>query len=88
MAKLQLPKRVVRFAVTPVVLFTLAVFLTIIPSTFAKQQKTNSPNGFYIQINKPPATTPQQLLEQGEALYQAGRFPEAVSCPYLSTRKQ
>ncbi|OYD88243.1 hypothetical protein CDG77_24750 [Nostoc sp. 'Peltigera membranacea cyanobiont' 213] len=79
MAKLQLPKRVVRFAVTPVVLFTLAVFLIIIPSTFAKQLQTNSPNGFHIQTNKPPATKPQQLLEQGEALYQAGRFTEAVN---------
>ncbi|MGV0102535.1 hypothetical protein NSTCB13_01062 [Nostoc sp. DSM 114160] len=72
MAKFQLPKRVIRFAVIPVVLFTLAVFLTITPSTFAKQIQTNSPNGFHIQTNKPPATTPQQLLEQGEALYQAG----------------
>lgn len=78
MAKLQLPKQVIRFAVTPVLLFTLAVFLTIIPSTFAQQQKTNSPKGFYIQTNKPPATTPQQLLEQGEALYQTGRFTQAV----------
>lgn len=79
MAKLQLLKRVVRFAVTPVVLFTLAVFLTIIPSTFAKQLQTNSPDGVHIQTNKPPATTPQPLLEQGEALYQAGRFTEAVT---------
>ncbi|MEH2242811.1 CHAT domain-containing protein [Nostoc sp.] len=79
MAKLQLPKRVVRFAVTPVFLFTLAIFLTIIPSTFAKQQKTNSPDGFHIQTNKPPATIPQSLLEQGEALYQTGRFTEAVN---------
>ncbi|MEH1991046.1 CHAT domain-containing protein [Nostoc sp.] len=78
MAKFQMPKRVIRFAITPVVLFTLAVFLTIIPSTFAKQIQTNSPNGFHIQTNKPPATTPQQLLEQGETLYQAGRFTEAV----------
>ncbi|MGF2036844.1 MAG: CHAT domain-containing protein [Nostoc sp. CmiVER01] len=79
MAKLQLPKRVIRFAITPVLLFTLAVFLTIIPSTFAKQQKTNSPNGFHIQTNKPPATKPQALLEQGEALYQAGSFAEAIN---------
>ncbi|WP_375506436.1 CHAT domain-containing protein [uncultured Nostoc sp.] len=78
MAKFQLPKRVIRFAVTPVLLFTLAVFLTIIPSTFAKQQKTNSPDRFHIQTNKPPATKPQALLEQGEALYQTGRFTEAV----------
>ncbi|MDZ8186254.1 MAG: CHAT domain-containing protein [Nostoc sp. ChiSLP02] len=79
MAKLQLPKQVIRFAVTPVVLFTLAIFLTLIPSTFAKQIQTNSSNGFHIQTNKPPATTPQQLIEQGEALYQAGRFTEAVN---------
>ncbi|MEH2319216.1 CHAT domain-containing protein [Nostoc sp.] len=79
MAKLQLPKRVIKFAVTPVVLFTLAVFLTIIPSTFAKQQKTNSPDGFHIQTNKPPAKIPQPLLEQGEALYKTGRFTEAVN---------
>ncbi|MDZ8032661.1 CHAT domain-containing protein [Nostoc sp. DedSLP04] len=79
MAKFQLPKRVIKFAITPVLLFTLAVFLTIIPSTFAEQQKTNSPDRFHIQTNKPPATTPQQLLEQGEALYQAGRFTEAVN---------
>ncbi|MBN4006230.1 CHAT domain-containing protein [Nostoc sp. LPT] len=78
MAKLQLLKRVVRFTVTPVILFTLAVLLTIIPSTFAKQ-KTNSPDEFYIQTNKPPATPPQQLLEQGEALYQTGHLTEAVN---------
>ncbi|MHC5767071.1 MAG: CHAT domain-containing protein [Nostoc sp.] len=79
MAKFQLPKRVIRFAVTPVLLFTLAVSLTIIPSTFAKQQETNSPDRFHIQTNKPPATKPQALLEQGEGLYQAGRFTEAVN---------
>ncbi|MDZ8235967.1 MAG: CHAT domain-containing protein [Nostoc sp. ChiQUE01a] len=79
MAKFQLPKRVIRFTVTPVLLFTLAVFLTITPSTFAKQQKTNLPDRFHIQTNKPPATKPQALLEQGEELYQAGRFTEAVN---------
>ncbi|MEH1834184.1 MAG: CHAT domain-containing protein [Nostoc sp.] len=79
MAKLQLPKRVVRFAVTPVVLFTLAIFLTIIPSTFAQQQKTNSLDGFHVQTNKPTATISQSLLEQGEALYQTGHFTEAVN---------
>ncbi|MEA5625887.1 CHAT domain-containing protein [Nostoc sp. UHCC 0251] len=78
MTKFQL-KRVIRFAVTPVLLFTLAVFLTIIPSTFAKQIQTNSPDRFHIPTNKPAATTPQPLLEQGEALYQAGRFTEAVN---------
>ncbi|OKH30754.1 hypothetical protein FACHB389_23065 [Nostoc calcicola FACHB-389] len=60
-------------------MFTLAVFLTIIPSTFAKPIQTNLPDEFHIQTNKPPGTTSQQLLEQGEALYQAGRFTEAVT---------
>ncbi|ACC85390.1 CHAT domain-containing protein [Nostoc punctiforme] len=79
MQKLQLAKRVVKFAVNPVILFTLAIFLIIIPSTFAKPIQTNLPDEFHIQTNKPPATTSQQLLEQGEALYQAGRFTEAVT---------
>ncbi|MBD2412472.1 CHAT domain-containing protein [Nostoc calcicola FACHB-3891] len=79
MQKLHLAKRVVKFAVNPIVLFTLAVFLTIIPSTFAKPIQTNLPDEFHIQTNKPPGTTSQQLLEQGEALYQAGRFTEAVT---------
>ncbi|MFN6540460.1 MAG: CHAT domain-containing protein [Nostoc sp. EkiNYC01] len=79
MQKLNLARRVVKFAVNPIVLFTLAVFLTIVPSTFAKPIHTNLPDEFHIQTNKPPGTTSQQLLEQGEALYQAGRFTEAVT---------
>jgi CHAT domain-containing protein/Arc/MetJ-type ribon-helix-helix transcriptional regulator len=79
MQKLQLTKRLLRFAVIHVVLFTLAFSLTIIPSTFAKQPETNSSDNFHTQTTKPPVTIPQQLLEQGEALYQAGRFAEAVS---------
>ncbi|WP_414584545.1 CHAT domain-containing protein [Scytonema sp. PCC 10023] len=74
-----LTKRLVRFAVTNVVLFTLAFSLTIIPSTFAKQPQTNSPAGFHTQTTKPSTTTPQQLVSQGEALYQSGRFTEAVT---------
>ncbi|MFN6560854.1 MAG: CHAT domain-containing protein [Nostoc sp. ChiSLP01] len=74
-----LTKRLVRFAVTNVVLFTLAFSLTIIPSTFAKQPQTNSAAGFYTQNTKPPAITSEQLVSQGEALYQAGRFTEAVN---------
>ncbi|NJM69830.1 MAG: CHAT domain-containing protein [Scytonema sp. RU_4_4] len=79
MQKLQLTKRLIRFAVTNVVLFTLAFSLTIIPSTFARQPQTNSPAGFHTQTTKPSTTTPQQLVSQGEALYQAGRFAEAVT---------
>ncbi|MHC5742228.1 MAG: CHAT domain-containing protein [Nostoc sp.] len=35
--------------------------------------------GFTSKPIKPPATKPQALLEQGEGLYQAGRFTEAVN---------
>jgi CHAT domain-containing protein/Arc/MetJ-type ribon-helix-helix transcriptional regulator len=72
-------KQLIRFAVNHVVLFTLAFSLTIIPRTFAKQPQTNSPAGFYTQTTKPSTTTPQQLVSQGEALYQSGRFAEAVT---------
>lgn len=73
-----LTKRLIRFAVTNVVLFTLAFSLTIIPSTFARQPQTNSPAGFHTQTTKSSITTSQQLVSQGEALYQSGRFAEAV----------
>ncbi|MBW4572866.1 MAG: CHAT domain-containing protein [Tolypothrix carrinoi HA7290-LM1] len=74
-----LTKRLVRFTLTNVVLFTLAFSLTIIPSTFARQPQTNSPAGLYTQTTKTSTTTPQQLVSQGEALYQSGRFTEAVT---------
>ncbi|MCC5636990.1 CHAT domain-containing protein [Nostoc sp. CHAB 5844] len=74
-----LTKRLLRFAVRNVVLFTLAFSLTIIPSTFARQPQTNSSAGFYTQNTKPSTINPQQLVSQGEALYQAGRFAEAVT---------
>ncbi len=74
-----LTKRLIRFALTNVVLFTLAFSLTIIPSTFARQTQTNSPAGFHTQTTKPPATTSQQLVSQGERFYQSGRFAEAVT---------
>ncbi|MBW4593715.1 MAG: CHAT domain-containing protein [Brasilonema angustatum HA4187-MV1] len=79
MQKLRLTKRLLRFALTNVVLFALAFSLTIIPSTFAKQPQTNSVDNFHTQTTKPPTTTPQQLVSQGEALYQSGRFAEAVT---------
>ncbi|MEH1899801.1 MAG: tetratricopeptide repeat protein [Nostoc sp.] len=74
-----LTKKLIRFAVIHVVLFTLAFSLTIIPRTFAKQPQTNSPAVFYTQTTKSLTTTPQQLVSQGEALYQSGRFAEAVT---------
>ncbi|WP_081402911.1 CHAT domain-containing protein [Scytonema hofmannii] len=55
-----------------VVLFTLTLSLIVIPSTFATQPQT-------IQITTSPTATSRQLIEQGEALYQAGRFTEAVT---------
>ncbi|MBR8836490.1 MAG: CHAT domain-containing protein [Stigonema ocellatum SAG 48.90 = DSM 106950] len=85
MQKLQMTKRVARFSVRNVILFTLASLLTIIPSTFAKQPE-NSASKIYAQTIKSPATTPQQLLEQGEALYEAGRFTEAVTILQLAVR--
>lgn len=44
------------------ILFTLAFSLIIVPSTFAKQ----------------PQPIPQQQLDQGEQLFKAGRFTDAV----------
>uniref|UniRef100_A0A0C1N236 Tetratricopeptide TPR_1 repeat-containing protein n=1 Tax=Tolypothrix bouteillei VB521301 TaxID=1479485 RepID=A0A0C1N236_9CYAN len=61
-----------RFAVMYVVLFTMAFSLTVVPSTLAKQPQT-------IQTTTSPTTTPPQLLARAEALYQAGRFTEAVT---------
>ncbi|MBP5977472.1 CHAT domain-containing protein [Brasilonema sp. CT11] len=75
----QLTKQLIKFALTHVILFTLAFSLTIIPSTFARQPQTNSVDNFHTQTTKAPTTTPQQLVSQGEALYQAGRFGEAVT---------
>ncbi|MUG91203.1 CHAT domain-containing protein [Scytonema sp. UIC 10036] len=74
MQKLYLLKRVVRLAAIHIVLFTLAFFLTLIPSTIAKQSESADDRIQTIQ-----SLTPQQLLEQGEVLYQAGRFTEAVT---------
>ena len=85
MQRCQLPKRVVRFAVINVILFTISFFLTIIPSTFATQLTTNLADS-RLSIAATEATLPQQLLSQGEALYQAGRFAEAVTVLQLAVR--
>ncbi|MDF5722111.1 MAG: CHAT domain-containing protein [Rhizonema sp. PD37] len=85
MQKLQMIKLVARFSLRNVILFTLASLLTIIPSTFAKQLE-HLPSKTSAQTIQSPATTPQQLLEQGEALYQAGRFSEAATILQLAVR--
>ncbi|MDF5729591.1 MAG: CHAT domain-containing protein [Rhizonema sp. PD38] len=85
MRKLQIIKLVARFSLRNVILFTLASLLTIIPSTFAKQLE-NSPSKISAQTIQSPATKPQQLLAQGEALYQAGRFSEAATILQLAVR--
>ena len=69
-------QRLIKFTFKNVILFTLACLLTITPSTFAKQAESPLPNR--AQTINTSATT-QQLLEQGEALYQAGRFSEAIA---------
>ncbi|MBD2771812.1 CHAT domain-containing protein [Iningainema tapete] len=84
MQRRQLPKRVVRFTFAYVLLFTITIFLTIITSTFATPAKINSADGFHIQSWRNPVSQRNrvsglQLLEKGEALYQAGRFAEAVT---------
>ncbi|MEH2026702.1 MAG: tetratricopeptide repeat protein [Nostoc sp.] len=74
-----LTKRLMRFVISYVVLFTLAFSLTIIPKTYANQPQINSLARLYTQTTKPSTTTPEQLVSQGEALYQSGRFAEAVT---------
>lgn len=70
------PKQLIKFTSKNIILFTLAFLLTFTPSTFAKQPQ-NSISTNQTQIKSP--TTTQQLLQQGEALYQAGRFSEAIA---------
>ena len=77
MQKFQHRQRLIKFTFKNVILFTLACLLTITPSTFAKQAESSLLN--QTQTIKSAATNPEQLLEQGEALYQAGRFTEAIA---------
>ena len=67
-------KRLAKFTIKKVILFTLACLLTITPSTFAKQPESPA---IHSQTINTSATT--QQLEQGEKLYQAGRFTEAIA---------
>ncbi|MEO0684550.1 MAG: tetratricopeptide repeat protein, partial [Cyanobacteria bacterium J06649_11] len=61
-----------------IILFTLALLLTITPSTFAKQPQ-NSISLNQTQTIQSTTTNPEQLLEQGEALYQNGNFKSAIA---------
>ncbi|MCC2695849.1 CHAT domain-containing protein [Nodularia sp. LEGE 04288] len=79
MQRLLLAKRVVKSSVFYVVLFTLVFALTITPITFAKQPHTHLAGKITSQNSQFSATTPHQLLEQGEALYQAGNLTQAVT---------
>ncbi|MBK1987630.1 CHAT domain-containing protein [Sphaerospermopsis aphanizomenoides BCCUSP55] len=87
MQRLLLAKRVVKFSALYVLLFTLTFTLTVTPLSFAKQPHTHSAGTIGIEPRSPihnhnsqfTAITPQQLLEQGEALYQAGNLTEAVT---------
>ena len=70
------PKQLIKFTSKNIILFTLAFLLTFTPSTFAKQPE----NSIFLnqsQTIKSSGTNPEQLLQQGEALYKAGRFAEA-----------
>ncbi len=55
------------------VLFIFAFYLTFLPTTLAKQPKTNTPTILSSAANL------EQLIEQGESFYRAGRFTEAVT---------
>jgi len=56
-----------------ILLFILAFSLTFLPITFAKQAGTN------IYLTQSNIATPEQLVEQGENLYRAGNFQQAVT---------
>ena len=71
----KLLNKIVKIVGINLALFIFTFSLIAIPSTVAKQpQYTQSSQ------NQPTAiATPQQLLEQGESFFQAGRFSDAVT---------
>jgi len=77
--RLLVTKQVVKFYALYILLFTLTLTLTVTPLTFANQPHTHLTGKIYSQNSEFSATTPQQLLEQGEALYEAGNLTEAVT---------
>lgn len=78
MAKFKYFKQLIKFSGKNIILFTLTCLLTITPSTFAKQVE-KSPFLNKTQIIQSPATNPEQLLEQGEILYQKGDLKSAIA---------
>lgn len=73
-------KKIFKIAAINLVLFTLTFFLIIIPSTRAIQPQLNQ-NPTTITL-----TAPEQLLEQGERLFQAGRLTDAINILQQATR--
>lgn len=73
-------KKIFKIAAINLALFTFTFFLIIIPSIGAIQP----------QLNQNPTTTtltaPEQLLEQGERLFQAGRLTDAINILEQATR--
>ena len=90
MQKFELLKHLAKFTAKKnaknIILFTLTCLFIISLSTFAKNPG-NSPAKIYaqayIQANtqaiKPSANQTQQLLQQGETLYQKGNFDDAIN---------
>jgi CHAT domain-containing protein len=77
--RLLLARQVVKFSVLYVILFTVTFIMTITPLTFAQQPDTYAVNKINSTNSQFLPTTPQQLLEQGEAEYQAGNLTQAVT---------
>ncbi len=67
----------IKSIVKNVIIFTLAFLLAISSSAFAKSPQKNL-GKLQNQITLSLTNNSQQLVEQGESLYQAGRFTEAV----------
>lgn len=66
-------KKIFKIAAINLALFTLTFFVIIIPSTGAIQPQLNQ------NLTTTTLTAPEQLLEQGERLFQAGRLTDAVN---------
>jgi CHAT domain-containing protein len=75
----QFLKIIVKKITQNIILFTLAFLLVITPTTFAKQPESISLNQAQNIKSKSSTTNPEQLLEQGEALYQTGNLKKAIA---------
>ncbi|QSJ15146.1 CHAT domain-containing protein [Nostoc sp. UHCC 0702] len=56
-----------------IILFLVGLYLSFIPISFAQQPATNS------YIMQSAIAIPEQLIEQGESLYRAGNFQQAIT---------